>query len=135
MAAADRRRTALHAFLRKYHGRVYDNIEELCADPAIDVIWVATPNQFHCAHTVLAADHGKHVICTKPMELTVAECEEMCLAAERNGDSANMNRGSCWRGSVSTFSSIAGALSNWIGSVPMNVAISAWINKSFSATP
>jgi phthalate 4,5-cis-dihydrodiol dehydrogenase len=33
----------------------------------------------------MAAEHGKHVICTKPMALTVAECERMCLAAERNG--------------------------------------------------
>src|SRR5438105_12500981 len=62
VAAADRRRSALHAFLRKYHGRVYDNIEGLCADPSVDVIWVATPNHLHCAHTILAAEHGKHVI-------------------------------------------------------------------------
>jgi len=85
VAAADRRRNALDAFARKYQGRAYDSVEALCADPDIDVIWVATPNQFHCRHTVLAADNGKHVICTKPMALTVAECEEMCAAAERSG--------------------------------------------------
>jgi phthalate 4,5-cis-dihydrodiol dehydrogenase len=84
-AAADRRRGALEAFERKYQGRGYDSVEALAADPEIDVIWVATPNQFHCAHTVLAAEHGKHVICTKPMALTVAECERMCVAAEQNG--------------------------------------------------
>jgi phthalate 4,5-cis-dihydrodiol dehydrogenase len=60
-------------------------VAELCADPGVDVIWVTTPNQFHCEHTVLAAEHGKHVICTKPMALTVAECERMCRAAEQNG--------------------------------------------------
>ena len=85
VAAADRRRSALDAFERKYHGRGYESVEALCADPDIDVIWVATPNQFHCAHTVMAAEHGKHVICTKPMALTVSECEAMCLAAEKNG--------------------------------------------------
>ncbi|MEA2902709.1 MAG: phthalate 4,5-cis-dihydrodiol dehydrogenase [Alphaproteobacteria bacterium] len=85
VAAADRRRSALDAFERKYRGRTYGSVEDLCADPDIDVIWVATPNQFHCRHTVLAAEHGKHVICTKPMALTVDECETMCLAAERNG--------------------------------------------------
>lgn len=83
-AAADRRRSALDAFERKYQGRTYDSIEALCADPDIDVIWIATPNQFHCPHTVMAAEHGKHVVCTKPMALTVEECEAMCLAAERN---------------------------------------------------
>ena len=84
-AAADRRRSALEAFERKYQGRAYGSVEELCVDPQIDVIWVATPNQFHCRHTVMAAKNGKHVIRTKPMALTVEECEEMCLAAERNG--------------------------------------------------
>jgi len=84
VAAADKRRGALDAFERKYRGRTYDSVEALCADPDIDVIWVATPNQYHCPHTVVAADHGKHVICTKPMALTVAECEAMCAAAERN---------------------------------------------------
>jgi phthalate 4,5-cis-dihydrodiol dehydrogenase len=84
-AAADRRRSALEAFAHKYQARTYNAVETLCADPEIDVIWIATPNQFHCPHTVLAAEHGKHVICTKPMALTVRECEEMCAAAERNG--------------------------------------------------
>jgi phthalate 4,5-cis-dihydrodiol dehydrogenase len=85
VAAADKRRNALDAFARKYQGRTYDTVEALCADSDIDMIWVATPNQFHCAHTVMAAEAGKHVICTKPMALTVAECEAMCAAADRNG--------------------------------------------------
>ena len=85
VAAADKRRNALDAFERKYQGRTYDTVEALCADPDIDVIWVATPNQFHHRHTVIAADNGRHVICTKPMALTVDECEAMCAAAERNG--------------------------------------------------
>ncbi len=85
VAAADTRRGALAAFERKYRGRIYESVEALCADPDVDAIWVATPNQYHCRHTVMAAEHGKHVICTKPMALTVAECEEMCQAAERNG--------------------------------------------------
>ena len=84
-AAADLRPSAREAFQRQYGGRAYATVEELCSDPELDVIWVATPNQLHREHTVLAAEHGKHVICTKPMALTVDECEQMCLAAERNG--------------------------------------------------
>src|SRR5262249_3177653 len=84
VAAADLRRSAREAFARKYQGRSYGSVEELCDDADVDVIWIATPNQFHCRHTVMAAEHGKHVICTKPMALTVAECEEMCVAADRN---------------------------------------------------
>jgi phthalate 4,5-cis-dihydrodiol dehydrogenase len=85
VAAADPRRNALDAFREKYGGRTYENVEELCADPDVDVIWIATPNQFHKRHAIMVAEHGKHVICTKPMALTVAECEAMCAAAERNG--------------------------------------------------
>ncbi len=85
VAAADRRPSAREAFAAKYNARVFETVEELCAAPDIDVIWIATPNQLHCAHTILAAEHGKHVICTKPMALSVEECERMCEAADRNG--------------------------------------------------
>jgi phthalate 4,5-cis-dihydrodiol dehydrogenase len=85
VAAADLRASAREAFAAQYRGRAYDKVADLCADPAIDVIWIATPNQFHCEHTIMAAEHGKHVICTKPMALTVEECERMCRAAEQNG--------------------------------------------------
>lgn len=85
VAAADPRDSAREAFEKKYRGKAYGSVRELCGDPNVDVIWVATPNQFHCEHAVMAADAGKHVICTKPMALSVEECEQMCLAAERNG--------------------------------------------------
>ena len=85
VAAADRRAGALEAFKAKYGGRGYESVEALCADPEVDVIWVATPNQFHCEHSVMVAEAGKHVICTKPMALTVEECERMCDAADANG--------------------------------------------------
>jgi phthalate 4,5-cis-dihydrodiol dehydrogenase len=85
VAAADVRASARDAFAQRYGGRTYESVAALCADPEVDVVWVATPNQYHCEHVVLAAEHGKHIICTKPMALTVAECERMCAAAERNG--------------------------------------------------
>jgi phthalate 4,5-cis-dihydrodiol dehydrogenase len=85
VAAADVRPEALAAFRERYGGRTYARVEELCADPDVDVVWVATPNQFHAAHSVLAAQHGKHVVCTKPMALSVEECVAMCEAATANG--------------------------------------------------
>ncbi len=85
VAASDVRASALDIFQKKYGGRTYQRVEDLCADPDIDVIWVATPNQFHCDHVVMAANHGKHVIGEKPMALSVAECEKMVEAADRNG--------------------------------------------------
>jgi phthalate 4,5-cis-dihydrodiol dehydrogenase len=85
VAAADPRESARRAFQSKYGGAGHASVAELCRNPDVDVIWVATPNQFHKEHTVLAAESGKHVICTKPMALSVAEGVEMCAAADRNG--------------------------------------------------
>jgi phthalate 4,5-cis-dihydrodiol dehydrogenase len=85
VAAADTRASARDAFVTRYGGHAHADVAALCADPDVDVVWIATPNQYHCAHTILAAEHHKHVICTKPMALTVEECARMCEAAERNG--------------------------------------------------
>ena len=72
VAAADRRPAALAAFAERYDARTYDSVEALCADPDVDVVWIATPNQFHCEHTILAIKYKKHVVCTKPMALADA---------------------------------------------------------------
>jgi phthalate 4,5-cis-dihydrodiol dehydrogenase len=59
--------------------------EALCADSAIDWVYIATPHQFHVEHVKLAAKHGKHVLVEKPMALTVQDCSEMieaCRAAK-----------------------------------------------------
>jgi phthalate 4,5-cis-dihydrodiol dehydrogenase len=85
VAAADLRLDALDAFRRLYGGRTYQSVEALCADPNIDVVWVATPNHVHAQHVIVAASHGKHVICTKPMAMSVDECTAMCEAAESTG--------------------------------------------------
>lgn len=84
VAAADVRPEALREFQTRYEGRGYNSVDGLCRDPEVEVVWVATPNQFHCEHVVAAAQSGKHVVCEKPMALSVAECERMVEAAEMN---------------------------------------------------
>ena len=56
-------------------------IEAVCADPAVDVVYIATPHQFHAEHVRIAAGFGKHVLVEKPMALTLAECSAMINAA------------------------------------------------------
>ena len=51
----------------------------------IDAVYVATPNRFHAAQAIAAARAGKHILCEKPVALTVAEWDEMCAAAKENG--------------------------------------------------
>src|SRR6185437_13877316 len=83
-AAADPHPAPREAFARDHNARAYADVEELCADPAVEVVYIATPHQFHAAHATLAAEHGKHVILEKPMALTLADCDAIIAAAERH---------------------------------------------------
>ena len=48
------------------------------------VVYIATPHQFHAPHAILAAEHGKHIILEKPMALTLADCDAIIAAVERH---------------------------------------------------
>jgi phthalate 4,5-cis-dihydrodiol dehydrogenase len=84
-AAADPHPAPRAAFARDFNASVYDDIGALCADPAVEVVYIATPHQFHAPHAILAAEHGKHIILEKPMALTLADCDAIIAAAERAG--------------------------------------------------
>ncbi len=84
-AIADLRKDALEAWREKIPGiGLYQTVEAMCASPAIDVVWVATPNERHAEHAIVGAQNGKHIVCEKPMALTVEECDRMIEAAEQN---------------------------------------------------
>lgn len=83
-AAADLRPEAREAFTKAYDLPAFADVASLCCSPTIDVIWVATPNIAHCEHVLAAAENGKHVICEKPMAVTLEQCNAMIEAAERN---------------------------------------------------
>jgi phthalate 4,5-cis-dihydrodiol dehydrogenase len=85
VAAADPRPEALEKFQHDFGARPHRTVEGLCADPAVDVVYVATPHELHAAHARLAAASGKHVLVEKPMALTVADCRTMIEAARKAG--------------------------------------------------
>ena len=86
MAGADINPRVRRAFQAQYpDAHVYDSGEELFADPDVEAVWIATPNQFHAPLTILAARQGKHVVCEKPMALSLEDAERMVEAAEKNG--------------------------------------------------
>ncbi|MEN3275989.1 MAG: phthalate 4,5-cis-dihydrodiol dehydrogenase [Massilia sp.] len=84
VAACDPRLSARTQFAKDFSSSVYETIEQLAADPAVDAIYVASPHQYHAEHTRVAARHGKHVLVEKPMALSLDECDRMiasCAAA------------------------------------------------------
>lgn len=85
VAAADTRAEARQCFAEEFSANVYATVEELCADPAVEVIYVATPHQWHARHAALAAQHRKHLLIEKPMALTLQECAAIIDAARGAG--------------------------------------------------
>ena len=83
-AAADLHPAPREAFARDFNASAYQDAIELCADPAVEVVYIATPHQFHAQHAIMAAEHGKHIILEKPMALTLADCDAIIAAVERN---------------------------------------------------
>jgi len=63
----------------------YTALSALLADPRVDAVYISTTNELHKAQTVAAAAAGKHVLCEKPLALTVADARDMVEACARAG--------------------------------------------------
>lgn len=64
-----------------YH---YDTMARLAENPYIDIVYVVTPTALHAQHVIAAAEAKKHVICEKPMAVSVTECDAMLAACRAN---------------------------------------------------
>lgn len=68
---------------KRYFGD--EGIEQLCADPDVEIVDVGLPNFLHLPATIAAAENHKHVICEKPLGRDVKEAEEMLATVTRHG--------------------------------------------------
>src|SRR5437899_3364034 len=62
----------------------YDSFDALLADPAVEVVHLATPNRLHFEECKQALAAGKHVVCEKPLAMSSAETAELVSLAERS---------------------------------------------------
>jgi glucose-fructose oxidoreductase len=62
----------------------YDNFDAIVKNDTIDIVYVALPNSMHADFCIRAAKAGKHVICEKPMAVSVAECDAIINACNEN---------------------------------------------------
>jgi predicted dehydrogenase len=85
VAVADIRGHALETVQRE-NGAIctYEGVAEMCGSEKIDAVWIATPTEFHTDHVITALERGKHVICEKPMALSLDDCDRVIEAEEKN---------------------------------------------------
>lgn len=77
-AVMSRRQTSVDTFIDKYgFKKGYTDFDELCNDPDIELIYIASPNSFHFDQTKKALLSQKHVICEKPITLSLDELNEL----------------------------------------------------------
>ncbi len=63
----------------------YENFDKIAKNDAIDIVYVVLPNSMHVEFCIRAAKAGKHVICEKPMAVSVAECDAIIDACKEAG--------------------------------------------------
>ncbi len=83
LGSTPERGTARAAALNVPHG--YGSLDEILADPAVDVVHVTSPNHLHVPQATAILAAGKHVVCEKPLAMTAAESAGLVDAAARSG--------------------------------------------------
>ncbi len=86
VAVADTDEVRARSYAAEHHiPRWYTHGQELVNDPAVEAVYIAAPNSFHCEYTIAAALAGKHVLCEKPFGTSVEENRRMIAACKRAG--------------------------------------------------
>jgi len=76
--------------------KVYETPEELYADPEIDLVLIATPNDVHKEYSVKCMEAGKNVVCEKPVTMDVPELEEIIKVRDKTGKFFSIHQNRRW---------------------------------------
>ncbi len=95
VAAHDIRAERLEA-AEKAGLKAYETLEAILSDKEIDIITVATPNNFHKNLTIAALRAGKHVVCEKPVTMDAAELEEIIAVSKETGKVFSVHQNRRW---------------------------------------
>ncbi|MBN1138215.1 MAG: Gfo/Idh/MocA family oxidoreductase [Anaerolineae bacterium] len=86
VAVASRSQAAAGAYAAEWRiPRALGSYQALLDDPGIDAVYISLPNSLHAEWAVRAARAGKHVLCEKPLALSVADCDRIQAAADAAG--------------------------------------------------
>lgn len=106
VAAADPREEARQQFTADFSANAYAEVAELCADPEVEAVYIATPHQYHREHVELAARHGKHVLVEKPMAETPDRARTMIAEAARRNVVLMVDHTFVYTGAVQTIARV-----------------------------
>jgi len=84
-ATASRSNVNAQDFANKFgFEKAYGSYQEMVEDPKVDIVYIATPHNFHLAHTLLCLNHKKAVLCEKAFAINTKEVEQMIAASKEN---------------------------------------------------
>lgn len=85
VAAFDAVPAGADRFAQQHGVKAYYDLDEMLASPDVDVVSICTPSGLHTAQAISAMKAGKHVVCEKPMSLTLAEADELIATEKETG--------------------------------------------------
>lgn len=84
-AIYSRKEDTAKAFCTEYpFKKIYTDLNELACDPEVDAVYIASPNSLHFSQALLMLTHKKHVICEKPVCVTIGECRQLFHTSREN---------------------------------------------------
>lgn len=100
VAGADPRDSARSMFRKNFNAAAYETIEQLCMDPVVEMVYIASPHQFHAQHVRAVASAGKHILVEKPLAINIEDCTAIIEAIDASSVSLIVGHSHSFNGPV-----------------------------------